>query len=68
VALEYICLDYLAGAPGKSVPAQGLQQQFEAIVAKHDGGLEASLTEIFAAFEQVFPTINLTVDMEDEEA
>jgi len=70
VALEYICLDYLAGPGAKgggtaSVPT--LQQQFEAIVAANDGLLEASLTEIFAAFEKVFPTINLTVGIEDEE-
>lgn len=67
VALEYICLDYLNGFQGKPAPAGDLKSLFAGILEKHDGDGEAALGEIFKAFEQVFPKVNLTVEYEDDD-
>ena len=67
VALEYICLDYLNGFQGKAAPAQDLKTLFAGILEKHDGDGEAALGEIFKAFEQVFPKVNLTVEYEEDD-
>lgn len=71
VALEHICLEFLGNGSGvkaeKADPkGMDLAAVFTAKLKKHGGSVEEALGEIFEAFEGVFPTVNVTVDMGGE--
>ncbi len=54
VALEAICLNYLAGGSTKKIPTPSLVSLME----------KYSIETVFEAFEVVYPTVNVTVEME----
>lgn len=63
VALEHICIEYLSQTSKAKPKAQTLQQMFKAVIDKNNGNTEAAVEEIFGAFGELFPDVDVNVSM-----
>jgi len=70
VALEYVCIEFIAPSKKKAEPAQHAIPDLKAVFAdclnRHDGDVGKSITEIFDAFAEVYPDVAVTVVLPDE--
>ncbi len=62
VALEHICLDFMAG-PTKTGESKTITSKkfYEDRLAAHSGDIGKTLEDVFAGFEEVFPNVNVEV-------
>ncbi len=61
VALEHICLSFM----NVTIKAPKLQETFSTFKDAYPEDVTQAITPIFAAFEEIFPTVNISVEIAD---